>query len=165
MFFLSPSISFSFLPQLAQSVSFTFSLIFWILHMQDRCSFLAPTEVHIRIIVNWQIEFRINSQLNRTAAFSTCGCVTGTPSKRGVASSKETTGTLVFSTLMSVLLLLSLSRWLTESIAAWKDDGSGTSSGGTYRRINTEIATIVKARSVPTLTCKNKMSQWQSRIS
>lgn len=41
----------------------------------------------------------------------------------------------------------------TESIAAWSDEGSGTSFGGTYRSISTEIATIVNARSVPTLTC------------
>lgn len=40
----------------------------------------------------------------------------------------------------------------TDSMDSWKADGSGTSSGGTYRRIRMDNATTVKARSVPTLT-------------
>lgn len=43
-----------------------------------------------------------------------------------------------------------------ELIVSCSDDGIGTSSGGTYLSINTDIATIVNARSVPTLTCKHK---------
>lgn len=41
----------------------------------------------------------------------------------------------------------------TEPIDSWSPDVRGTSSGGTYLRIRTETATVVKARRVPTLTC------------
>lgn len=43
-----------------------------------------------------------------------------------------------------------------ESIDCWSDNGRGISSGGTYLSIKIETATIVNARSVPTLTCKQE---------
>lgn len=42
--------------------------------------------------------------------------------------------------------------WLKRN-DSWREDGRGTSSGGTYLRIKMETATMVNARSVPTLTC------------
>lgn len=53
--------------------------------------------------------------------------------------------------------LLKLYRFNTEAIESLRDGGSGTSFGGTYLRINTDIATMVNAKSVPTLTCRRKV--------
>ena len=44
----------------------------------------------------------------------------------------------------------------TEAIGSSMEGGNGTSPGGIYLSINTDIATVVNARSVPTLTCRRQ---------
>jgi len=53
--------------------------------------------------------------------------------------------------------LLKLYRSNTDAIESLRDGGTGTSFGGTYLRINTDIATMVNAKSVPTLTFRRKV--------
>lgn len=86
----------------------------------------------------------MNLQLNLSAAFSRRGCSTATPldNVRSVPAARS-------------LVLPPLGHGVTESNVSREDDGVGTSFGGTYRSISREIATIVNARSVPTLTCIN----------
>jgi hypothetical protein len=52
-----------------------------------------------------------------------------------------------------------VSKWFqpysidSESIGSFREEGNGTSIGGIYLTINTDIAAMVNARRVPTLTC------------
>jgi hypothetical protein len=55
-----------------------------------------------------------------------------------------------------VLIFSSTYSTLISTIESWREGGIGTLFGGIYLRISTDIATMVNAKRVPTLTCRRK---------
>ena len=134
-----------------------FSFARQIMYHNVHCGFNLPPLASLIYALKFQIpkDMMHNVRQNLQLPWATCFTSRG---KSNFTASLSRRGSML-SLEVQEPCLQSLYLNETASIESWRDDGSGTTSGGTYLIIRSDTATIVNANNVPTLTC-TKNSNW-----